>query len=240
MIKEIGSKKNNQLKKILSGLLNSIPEVVLMLSSSFFITLFILIFLARDYLFNGQILYISSLGMLFIYSFLIKRTKIFSNMFLIFGSLVFFTFLISNYFFASSIFSQAFIYYRKKVEYLLNLGVLSFFLYLFFFFLILYGLPAIFAFVKRNKIGSFGLKKFLLSLLNLLAWTVTLGFGIYILFGRYLPGVEDWIVKLLIGLAKLLVPFLGFSLLYLHGNILVRNLIKQIYGNEPTTPAKLS
>ena len=235
MTKEIESKKKNRLKDIISGLLNSMPEIALMLSSSFFITLFILIFLARGYLLNGQTLYISTMGMVLIYSFLVNRKKIFSNIFLIFGSLIFFIFLISKYFFTNSIFSQVFTHYLKKIEYILNLGILSFF-----FFLILYGLPIVFAFIKRNKVNSFGLKKFFLLTLNFLTWIVALAFGIFILFGRHLPGVEDWTVKLMISLAKLLIPFLGFSLVYLHGNILLRSLIKQIYGNEPTAPTKLS
>lgn len=93
---------------------------------------------------------------------------------------------------------------------------------------IVYGLPIIFAFIKRKKVKSFGLKKFLLLILNFLTWITVLAFVIFMLFGRHLPGLEDWTAKLLIDLAKLLVPLLGFSLAYLHGSVLLRKLIKQI------------
>lgn len=236
MVNQIEPKKNNGLLSIGLLLFKAMPEVALTLSSAFFISLLLIILIARDFVFNAQALFFVIAGVSLIYSFIVKRIKIFSNIFLILGSLVFFTFLISNYFLTNSLFSQAFIYYRKKVEYVLNLGVLSFFLYLFFFFLILYGLPIIFTFIKRKQIRGSGLKNFLLSALNFLTWIAALAFGIFILFGRHLPGVDDWTVKFLISLAKLLVPFLGFSLVYLHGNILIRKLVDLIYRNQSTTP----
>lgn len=197
-------------------------EVALVFSCMFFLGLCCVAIIIPDYAANFFVVIIA--GMMFVFLFMAKR-NILREVFYIAGSFAFFLFLFSRYFFEKSSLGQIFGFYQEKVEYALNFGTLSIFLYVLFFIMIFHGLPIIFILVQRliKKLTAGRLEESLLNALNMTGLLFIFLFLILMQIDR----VTDWLMESVFHISNLMIPVLGFSLIYLHANLLIRKVFKK-------------
>lgn len=226
-------KKSNPFKngpsfsELTLGLIHSIPIFAIKLSSSFFVALFILTIFASNHVFNSTIILFSFTALLVLHNMLVDRFKNYHNIFATLGSVVFLIFFFSQ-FFNKNIFSDAFNYYIQKVELVLNLGVLSLMLSVFLFLVVLAGAPEFLAFLRERIAQNVGVAKILLQVLHVLVKILAWSMFLVIVVGYFVKPVDAWIADLLLVLARWIKPFLGFSLLFLHSNFLVKKISQKV------------
>jgi len=213
---------NNNFIQTAKGLTGAIPELALILSSSFFISLFLILVFAGQYIFNLYVLFYSSIAILLIYAYLVRKIKSFSAIFLAAGSLAFFIFFLSQFAFnKSNPLVQAYSRYAKAIELALNYGLIDLVLNLILFFVVFAILLKILS-VCLEIIGHINypsLRRALYSIILIIVFV-----ALFFLRYGYFKNLN------LTGLAKYFIPILGFSLVYLHGNFLIKSLNKKYYG----------
>lgn len=208
------------------------PDLILKFSSIFFMSIFILTFFDYNYISknNDVFLYIF-FTILLIDVYVLTRTKL-SFFINIIGSIIFFFFLINAYIGIDNIFSRLFIYNFKRTENALN--VISILIAVYFSLLIItiYLIHLIFSFANKNRGENSKLMKFIIYILKILGWILIFLLLLFIFFNEIIlsdKNLESWIINL----TNKLIPILGFSLIYLHGKLLLKSLINIFRKNNP-------
>lgn len=207
-------------------------DLILKFSSIFFISIFILTFFDYNYISknNNVFLYIF-LTILLIDAYVLTRIKL-SFFINIIGSIIFFFFLINTYLGIDNIFSRLFIYNFKRTENALNVFSMSIAIYFSLLIITIYLIHLIFSFTNKNRSEDSKLMKFIIYILKIVGWILIFLLLLFIFFNEIIlsyKNLEGWIINL----TNKLIPILGFSLIYLHGELLLKSLINIFRKNNP-------
>ncbi|GEM_PF-5884375 len=198
------------------GLFRGIPEMGLILSSAFFLTLLFIAFTVPKYALGSAVPLYASVFVLYTYSLISKKPGLAKTIFFSLGSVSFFIFLLSRWLAPTSFFSKVYLHYKTTVEYILNVGLVGVVTYIVIILLALSLLVKVF-----DSLYDFTARKNLKTLhtfFGILFFALLIGGALYVRF-------SDAPSLTVITYSKYLIPFLGVSLIYLHGNFLVRTVL---------------
>lgn len=187
------------------SLLRIIPELALILSSSFWISLGVLSLVFPSYLPNPERIVWGVAALVFIFS----RTETGKNILKIAGSLSFFLFWGSAVLYRGSVLGAAFWRYYEMLGKVLNIGVIVVAILL---------VVILYFFIFSAHLVAVTTRLFRTSRVRVLIVSILLVLFLGVII--YAKRNEDFLFNVLIQFSKLITPVLGFSLAYLHARVL--------------------